>query len=96
MTNFRWRVVILPAIVICTVFGVLLGPSSVTAMRPTSDYWPAGENTFWLNASADDFVACTSNPSIKWKQDLLERTHNMRWLERMERLGGEFLRLLGS
>lgn len=57
--TFERKNVIIPAIIICTLLGVSIGPSSATAMRPTLGDWPAGETTFWLNATAEELWPST-------------------------------------
>jgi hypothetical protein len=40
-------------IIVCTLLGVSVGPSTANLMRPREDNWPAGGTTFWINASHD-------------------------------------------
>ncbi|KAF3392489.1 hypothetical protein F1880_008790 [Penicillium rolfsii] len=66
-STFDRKNLLLPAIIICTLLGVSIGPSSATAMRPTLDDWPAGETSFWLNATAEELwplnLSLTNNKS---------------------------------
>jgi hypothetical protein len=57
--TFKRKNLIFPAIIICTLLGVSIGPSSATAMKPTLGDWPAGETTFWLNATAEELWPST-------------------------------------
>ena len=38
-------------LVVCTMLGVSVGPSSANLMIPRLDDWPAGGTTFWINAT---------------------------------------------
>lgn len=52
--TFKRKYLIIPAIIICTLLGVSIGPSSATAIKPTLGDWPAGETSFWLNRTAQE------------------------------------------
>lgn len=52
--TFKRKYLIIPAIIIWTLLGVSIGPSSATAMKPTLGDWSAGETPFWLNETADE------------------------------------------
>jgi hypothetical protein len=54
VTTFSNKFFVLPVIIIFTCLGVLVGPSSATAMRPTLGDWPGGGTSFWLDATAED------------------------------------------
>lgn len=54
VTTFSSKFLVLPVIVIFTCLGVLVGPSSATAMRPMLADWSGGATSFWLNATAQD------------------------------------------
>lgn len=56
---FGRKYLIIPAIIICTLLGVSLGPSSATAIKPTLGDWSAGETSFWLNATAQELWPST-------------------------------------
>jgi hypothetical protein len=45
----KWFTITL--LVVCTLLGVGVGPSTNILMRPRLDFWPAGGTTFWLNAT---------------------------------------------
>ncbi|CAI7647570.1 unnamed protein product [Penicillium manginii] len=57
--TFKRKYYIIPAIIICTLLGVGIGPSSATAIKPTLGDWPAGETSFWLNATAQELWPST-------------------------------------
>ncbi|KAJ5174516.1 uncharacterized protein N7482_000393 [Penicillium canariense] len=57
--TFERKYLIIPAVIICTLLGVSVGPSSATAIRPTLGDWPAGETSFWLNATAQELWPST-------------------------------------
>jgi hypothetical protein len=38
-------------LVICSILGLTVGPSTGILMRPRLDEWPAGGTTFWINAT---------------------------------------------
>jgi hypothetical protein len=57
--TFKRKYLIIPAIIICTLLGVTIGPSSATAIKPTLGDWPAGETSFWLNATAQELWPST-------------------------------------
>jgi hypothetical protein len=57
--TFGRKYLIIPAIIICTLLGVSLGPSSATAIKPTLGDWSAGETSFWLNATAQELWPST-------------------------------------
>jgi hypothetical protein len=40
-------------LVICSIMGFTVGPSTGNLMRPRLDQWPAGGTTFWINATND-------------------------------------------
>lgn len=48
----KWYLICL--IVVCTLLGVSVGPSTANLMRPRLDYWPAGGTKFWLNVTSDE------------------------------------------
>jgi hypothetical protein len=50
--NRTKKVMFVASIVICTLLGVSLGPSSANLMRPRLDYWPAGGTSFWINTTS--------------------------------------------
>lgn len=47
------KMILISMIVVCTLLGVSVGPSSANLMRPRLDYWPAGGTSFWINATSD-------------------------------------------
>lgn len=44
---------ILSLLIVCTLLGVSVGPSTGVLMRPRLDDWPAGGTPFWINATTD-------------------------------------------
>ena len=51
--RFRSKYLFLPICVLFTILGVILGPSTATAMAPSLDNWPAGSICVPLNLSDD-------------------------------------------
>ncbi|KAJ9663789.1 hypothetical protein H2201_005510 [Coniosporium apollinis] len=47
----KWYLISL--IIVCTLLGVSVGPSSSNLMKPRLEDWPAGGTTFWVNATRD-------------------------------------------
>jgi hypothetical protein len=45
----KWFVICL--LVVCSIAGLTVGPSTGILMRPRLDEWPAGGTTFWINAT---------------------------------------------
>lgn len=45
----KW--LLITTIILCTLLGVSVGPSTANLMRPRLDNWPAGGTTFWVNAT---------------------------------------------
>lgn len=45
----KWLLITI--ILLCTLLGVSVGPSTANLMRPRLDNWPAGGTTFWINAT---------------------------------------------
>lgn len=43
------KLTLVSSIVVCTLLGVSVGPSSANLMRPRLDFWPAGGTSFWIN-----------------------------------------------
>lgn len=55
---------ILSLIIVCSVLGLSVGPSSANLMRPRLAYWPAGGTPFWINTAGSTlFPATISNSS---------------------------------
>jgi len=54
-------------IIVSTLLGVSLGPSSANLMRPRLDYWPAGGTSFWINMTSDVLSPnlITDSPSLE-------------------------------
>jgi hypothetical protein len=53
---------IITLILLCSILGLSVGPSTANLMKPRLDYWPAGGTPFWVNASNDTlFPAKISN-----------------------------------
>jgi hypothetical protein len=47
----KWFTVSL--LIVCSVTGLVVGPSTGNLMRPRLDEWPAGGTTFWIGATED-------------------------------------------
>jgi hypothetical protein len=47
----KWTLII--RLLICTMLGVSVGPSTNNLMRPRLDWWDAGGTTFWVDAKSD-------------------------------------------
>ncbi|KAH8693338.1 hypothetical protein GQ44DRAFT_765280 [Phaeosphaeriaceae sp. PMI808] len=45
----KWFIICL--LVVCSIAGLTVGPSTGILMRPRLDEWPAGGTTFWINAT---------------------------------------------
>ncbi|ERF74500.1 hypothetical protein EPUS_03938 [Endocarpon pusillum Z07020] len=63
------RSLLVPLLLVCTMLGVTLRPSSATALIPRLGVWPAGEAVMTLNTSSDllwpsSLQAIPSDPSI--------------------------------
>ena len=50
--QYHQKMLLVPLILICTIFGVALGPSSATALIPRLDIWPSGEALMALNTTS--------------------------------------------
>lgn len=50
----KWTLVAL--LLICTLLGLSVAPSSANLMRPRLDNWPSGGTKFWLNATDELFL----------------------------------------
>lgn len=57
----KWFIV--PLILLCTVLGFAVGPSSATLMRPRLDDWSMRYVPFWVDRSLDDLYPTTMNDS---------------------------------
>jgi hypothetical protein len=51
--NQRKKWTLITLLVVCTMLGVSVGPSTNNLMRPRLDWWDAGGTTFWVDAKAD-------------------------------------------
>ena len=49
----RTKLYLVSLIVVCTLLGVSVGPSSANLIKPRLDFWAAGGTTFWINATED-------------------------------------------
>ncbi|EMD58652.1 hypothetical protein COCSADRAFT_204254 [Bipolaris sorokiniana ND90Pr] len=47
----RTKWIVISLLVICSVAGLTVGPSTGILMRPRLDEWPAGGTTFWIDAT---------------------------------------------
>jgi hypothetical protein len=54
---------IISFMVLCTVLGVSVGPSTANLMKPRLDYWPAGGTSFWINSTQDVLFPLTLSDS---------------------------------
>ncbi|KAH6627376.1 hypothetical protein F5144DRAFT_651715 [Chaetomium tenue] len=50
-------------IVLCTLLGFTVGPSSAILMQPRPEEWPAGGTSFWIDRSLDELYPTTMNAS---------------------------------
>lgn len=53
----RKRILTISLMIICTILGVSVGPSSSNLMRLRLDEWPAGGSNFWVEDSIDKLFA---------------------------------------
>ncbi|OJD30976.1 uncharacterized protein BKCO1_5300050 [Diplodia corticola] len=59
-------------LVVATLLGVSVGPSTAQLMRPQLDAWPAGGTTFWLNATHETVFPTTLEASEKLDHCLVD------------------------
>ncbi|KAI9884309.1 MAG: hypothetical protein M1823_003895 [Watsoniomyces obsoletus] len=59
----RTRVELLAVIIISTLLGVSVGPSSAIALKPRMGDWPAGGSSLWLNTTLDQLWPAQVNES---------------------------------
>ena len=57
----KWFVISL--MVVCTLLGVSVGPSTANLMKPRLDDWPAGGTSFWINSTQDTLFPLTLSDS---------------------------------
>ncbi|KIW96476.1 uncharacterized protein Z519_03545 [Cladophialophora bantiana CBS 173.52] len=62
-TNYARKSLLVPLILMCTMLGLAIGPSSATALIPRLDIWPAGQAIMTLNTSSDLLWPSTLEPS---------------------------------
>ena len=67
LASFQGRLYLVTAIALCGLLGVTVGPSSATAMIPTSTDWSAGKTDFMLNATQQEL----------WPSDLAASTDDL-------------------
>jgi hypothetical protein len=60
----RFRIVFLGTVVFATILGLVVGPSSATALKPFINNWSAGGTTFWLNTTSDHLYPPVLNDSF--------------------------------
>jgi len=63
--NWRKKYTLITIIVVSTLLGVSVGPSSANLIRPRLDYWPAGGTSFWINTTTLSSLSMTDSPSLE-------------------------------
>jgi hypothetical protein len=76
----RWRqkrakrkVFIIFLMVICTILGVSVGPSTANLMKPRLSDWPAGGSPFWINSTEDVLYPRVLSDSAALSHCLVDR-----------------------
>lgn len=50
--NRTKKIILVTSILVCTLLGVSVGPSSANLMQPRLDLWPAGGTSYWINTTS--------------------------------------------
>lgn len=61
------KIILISIIVVCTLLGVSVGPSSANLMKPRLDFWPAGGTSYWINTTSSDLSPelLSDSPSLE-------------------------------
>ncbi|KAL8758465.1 MAG: hypothetical protein Q9199_001483 [Rusavskia elegans] len=75
--NKQGKVKLITLLVVCTILGLTVGPTSATILKPRMGDWPAGGTDFWINVTSKDLwstrVAKNEVP-VNCLRDTLDRS----------------------
>ncbi|KAI4252292.1 MAG: hypothetical protein L6R42_008019, partial [Xanthoria sp. 1 TBL-2021] len=52
--NKQGKAKLITLLVVCTILGLTVGPTSATILKPRMGDWPAGGTDFWINVTSED------------------------------------------